>query len=117
VDQAGPYISAPHLIIQVDWKCTAILYGLGFATGILAFPASWRSRGIGLLGGCSIILSLNIIRILVVFLVGLHFPGMMAFSHDVAGEVLMIAGTASVWAAWTRGAANRLTFVPGRESP
>ena len=96
---------APFSMV-IEHGCEAIDPLIILVAGVLAFPASWRDRGLGLLVGIALIVGLNVVRLAVLFLVG------EAFSHEtfdlvhrqVASSVMVVLSAAIwlLWARWTR---------------
>jgi exosortase/archaeosortase family protein len=88
--------------IQVARDCDAaealILYG----ASVLAFPAPWPKRTAGLLAGAAGITALNVTRLCVLYVVGLHSREGFDFAHEASPPLLIIAvlGAFVAWARW-----------------
>ena len=76
----GALLSANNFSLRVIDECTAVYSSMVYASAILAYPASWKSKGIGLLG-IPILYVLNLIRLVVLILVGIHYPDIFEFVH------------------------------------
>jgi len=73
--------------------------------GILAFPATWKQRGFGLLVGLPTIFLANVFRIVVLFLIGLRDLHIFEILHVHVFQVFIvgIAAGCFFWWAWRLG--------------
>jgi exosortase/archaeosortase family protein len=83
-----------------------------FLAAVLAFPASWRSRLLGLGLGILAIQVVNLIRVVALFLTGTYFPSLFDASHTVVWQTLVILSGVLLWIFW----ANRFA-VPAPAEP
>jgi exosortase/archaeosortase family protein len=73
---------------------------------MLAFPASWKWRGLGLLAGSLAIQILNILRFISLFYIGQFSVAWFEFAHSYLWETLLILDTMVVFWLWV-GRASR----------
>lgn len=97
-------ISSSRFSIAIRRGCDAIEPSALFAAVVLAFPAPWRRKVCGLVVGVSFLLALNLLRIVTLFFIGIHYPKMFHTAHvelwPAAFIFLAIFGWA-LWIQWT----------------
>jgi len=86
--------------VEIIPECTGLFEMAIYATCVLAFPASWRSKGIGLLLGIPIIYGFNVLRILCLLLVGHYAYSSFDFFHLYFWQGTLILMITSVWMLW-----------------
>jgi exosortase/archaeosortase family protein len=92
-------------IITVLPTCGSIPVIWIFCSAIIAFPASWKQRITGTILGACAIYALNIIRIVSLYLVGVHASDYMQFVHESLWAIpfnLLSFALIIGWALWTR---------------
>lgn len=102
VTVAGTEIRSPGFAVDVENGCNGLETALLLAAAVLAFPASWKSRAIGLLVGFFGIQAINLVRVVSLFWIGRHRPALFSAAHTVVWQsVVVLAGVALflVWAA------------------
>ncbi len=83
-------------------SCTGSFVFLLLAAVILTFPATWREKLVGLAAGLVTVISLNLLRTLMIVLLGARFPGSFWSLHIIVGQALIIAGTLGVFVWWAQ---------------
>ena len=48
---------------------------------MVAFPSSWRAKLVGVLAGVATVLVVNVVRIVSLFYIGVHFPRVFEVVH------------------------------------
>jgi exosortase/archaeosortase family protein len=86
---------------------------LGFLAAVLAFPATWRSRLIGLALGILAIQIVNLVRVVALFLTGVYFPRIFVSSHTVIWQTIVILFGTLLWIFW----ANRFATLAAPAEP
>jgi exosortase H (IPTLxxWG-CTERM-specific) len=86
--------------VQMMNGCNGIHVTVLWAASVLAFPASWRRKAGGLVGGMAVIHALNMVRFLVLFYVGQSQPAWFEFLHVYAAESLMMFVTLALFWLW-----------------
>lgn len=71
-----------------------------FTAAVLAFPATWRKKLIGIFLGCPLIYLFNVLRIAVLVIVGRHWSSAFEFMHLYFWQATMIVMITSVWLLW-----------------
>jgi len=102
----GSTIRSPQFSITIKRGCDALEPSWLFCAAVLAFPAPWRRRLPGMALGVAAILTLNLVRIVSLFFLGLHLPAFFEMVHLEVWPVLFILAALLLWLgwlAWTRG--------------
>ncbi len=76
---------------------------------MVASPVAWRAKLPGLLIGTVSLLVINLIRIITLFAIGVHFPRAFHLIHFEVWQALFIALAIIFWAIWVQWATK-----PGR---
>lgn len=96
----GSYLTYSGSTVDIANGCNGDVVHVILLAGILAFPASWRARAWGLLLGMPAVFLINQIRIVVLSLVGYHYPDWFDTTHVFYGQAGVILGTLVVWILW-----------------
>ena len=99
----GIDITSPGFTVRLIEGCDGLDAMAILVAGVLAFPATWRQRGKGLLVGIPVIFAANLFRILVLFPLGLHAPRLFEVVHVHVFQVFIVAVAAGsfLWWAWS----------------
>jgi exosortase H (IPTLxxWG-CTERM-specific) len=93
VTVSGTQIHSAGFGVDVENGCNGIETALLFAAAVLAFPATWRARAIGLVAGFAAIQALNLVRVVTLFWIGRHRPALFSTAHTVLWQsVVVLAG-------------------------
>jgi len=103
----GRFISTPGLSVEVIEECTGAYEIIIFWAAVAAYPARWRARLIGLLGGMVALLLINILRMMFLVAVGSRWPQSFQFMHIYFWQATLILMIVSVWILWIRMIASR----------
>lgn len=106
VSLRGTQIIGPRFAVAIENGCNGIEAMVIFLAAVLAFPASWRSRALGLLLGAVSIQALNLVRVLALFLTGSYAPKLFNSSHTVIWQSIVILFAVLLWIYW----ANRFAL-------
>lgn len=82
--------------------CTAWAAALLYVSAVLAYPAPWRKRGFGILIGLPLVFGLNVVRLVSMAWMGIHWPAFYEQAHGVWWQVLVILSVGLGWLAWAR---------------
>jgi len=100
VEIKGKMIWFGDFAVKIIDECTGIYEMLIFAAAVLAFPTSWRDKGLGILMGCPLIYVFNVIRIAMLIVVGRYWPNAFEFMHIYFWQATMIVMITTVWLLW-----------------
>ncbi len=102
-DQAAlknTYLQFGSFGVEIISECTGLFEMAIYAACVLAFPTSWRNKGLGLLFGIPAIYAFNILRILCLLLVGRYAISSFEFFHLYFWQGTLILMITSVWMLW-----------------
>lgn len=105
VHMQGTIIRSPRFAVNIKNGCNGVEAMLIFLAAVVAFPAPWRSRAIGLALGMVAIQIVNLVRVVALFLTGAYLPSLFNASHTVVWQTLVILFSVLLWIFW----ANRFT--------
>ncbi len=108
VTMHGTVIRNARFAVNIRNGCNGVEAMLIFLAAVLAFPASWRSRLLGLGIGILVIQLVNLIRVVALFLTGIYFPKLFDASHTVVWQTVVILSGVLLWIFW----ANRFAAPP-----
>jgi exosortase/archaeosortase family protein len=103
----GDTISSSQFSIGIKMGCDAVEPMALFAAGILAFPALFRKKLVGLLAGLFVIFVLNIVRIATLFLVGIKYPDLFEVMHFEVWQAIFIVVAIGLWFIWLSWAVRK----------
>ena len=96
----GVFVSYAGFPVQIVPECVGIYEMLIFSACVLAYPASWRARLIGLPLGAIVIFVFNLARIMGLLVVGRPQPQFFDFFHLYFWQSTLVLVVATVWWAW-----------------
>jgi exosortase H (IPTLxxWG-CTERM-specific) len=108
ITQQGTVLRSPRFAVNIRNGCNGVEAMLIFLAAVLAFPAPWRSRLLGLVFGILAIQAVNLVRVVALFLTGAYFPQLFDASHTVVWQTLVILSGVLLWIFW----ANRFAVPP-----
>ena len=80
--------------------CNGLITSLIFVSGVLAFPARWPAKLIGVAGGLFAIQLINMVRIISLFYVGVFFPTYFNDAHIYIWQSVVILAGVGLWIGW-----------------
>jgi exosortase H (IPTLxxWG-CTERM-specific) len=98
----GPVLRNPTDGFAIEMKdgCNGVTVTMLLWSAILAFPASWRHRAIGLVSGSVAIQVVNFIRFISLFYLGQYNLNWFDFAHHYLWESLIMLDTVVVFWVW-----------------
>jgi len=102
----GTEIRSDRFAVNIENGCNGVETALLFGSAVLAFPAPWKRRLIGLLLGLVAIQLVNLVRVVSLFWIGVHRPSLFSSSHTVLWQsVVVLCGVLLflLWATWGTG--------------
>jgi exosortase H (IPTLxxWG-CTERM-specific) len=94
---AGSIIQLPSISLDVKFGCNGLEAVMIYSVAVLAFPASWKKKLIGITAGFVVIQVVNIVRIAGLGYSGMHFPNMFEYIHIYVAQGMMIAVSLGVF--------------------
>jgi exosortase/archaeosortase family protein len=99
--------------LQIVLDCSAADAQALFVAAVLAFPAGWRHKLIGALAGLVGLNLVNVVRIVGLYFIGIHWPGAFHVLHEEVIQILLVLLAAGGFALWAR----RARAAPGPAAP
>lgn len=96
----GTIIESPRFAVNIRNGCNGVETMLIFLAAVLAFPAPWAARAIGLAVGIVAIQAVNLLRVVALFFTGAYFPSWFDTSHTVIWQSLVILCGVLLWILW-----------------
>src|SRR5687768_11380946 len=104
VRMQGTIIRGSRFAVNIRNGCNGVEAMLIFLAAVLAFPAPWRARLLGLAVGAVAIQAVNLVRVVALYLTGAYLPSWFDASHTVVWQTVVILFSVLLWILW----ANRL---------
>lgn len=99
---SGCVVSSPRFAVTIFNGCNGLITSLIFISGVLAFPARWPAKVIGVVGGLFAIQVINMVRIVSLFYIGVYFPALFNDAHTSIWQSVVILAGVGLWIAWAR---------------
>lgn len=99
---SGTVLQTPsgNFAVEMQDGCNGINVTILLWSAILAFPASWKRKSLGLAAGTSIILALNTVRFISLFYLGQYSWSWFQFAHVYLWESLLMLDTLIIFGVW-----------------
>ena len=92
--------------VVIEAGCNGVEACIILTAALLAYPASWRARAIGLVAGMAAIQAVNLLRIISLFYLAQWNMQVFEFSHLYLWQALIMLDVVAVWLLWMRWAAR-----------
>jgi exosortase H (IPTLxxWG-CTERM-specific) len=99
---SGNTIHSSRFSLSVVTACTGLFTTGVFIVAVLAFPARLRAKAIGVAFGVGAIFILNLLRLVSLFLIGVHAPAIFDRVHLLIWQSLLILVALLLWLGWAR---------------
>jgi len=96
----GITISGEGFGVQIAGNCSPILVTVIFLSAVIAFPALLKEKLIGSIMGIIFIYVLNLLRIALIFLVGIYATQYFEEAHIYVSQTICIVMVAIFWLFW-----------------
>lgn len=87
--------------VRVVKSCDAMEVKILFSSAVLAFPAPWKHRLVGVLGGLAALTTINLVRITSLYLVGIWLPSAIDVLHLEVWPIVMLLVATAMFLAYT----------------
>jgi exosortase/archaeosortase family protein len=87
----GTIINLSGISLDVMFGCNGLEAVMIYAVAVVAFPATWKKRIIGIVAGCIVIQIINILRIVGLAYSALHYRELFKTIHIYVAQGIMIA--------------------------
>jgi exosortase H (IPTLxxWG-CTERM-specific) len=86
--------------MEVISECSGVYVAILFSAGVLAFPAPWRARLLGLAVGLPIIFVINVLRLATLGAIIAHKQAWLPLFHEYLWQVFFILVVAALYLVW-----------------
>lgn len=97
---SGTLVMSPKFSMQIVRGCDALEPAALFLSAVIAFPVSLRKKLIGALLGIVLIETTNVIRMVSLFYVGVHWRKHFEMMHLEVWQAAFIVISVTFWALW-----------------
>jgi exosortase H (IPTLxxWG-CTERM-specific) len=88
--------------VSVEAGCNGIEAAIILIAAMLAFPAPWKHRAIGIVAGLVAVQALNIVRVVSLFYLGQWSATAFEWAHYYLWQALIMLDVLVVWLIWIR---------------
>jgi exosortase H (IPTLxxWG-CTERM-specific) len=88
--------------VSIEAGCNGVEAALILVAAMLAYPAPWRHRAIGMVAGLAAVQALNIVRVISLFYIGQWSPRAFEWSHLYLWQALIMLDVLVVFLIWIR---------------
>lgn len=107
--------------VSIEAGCNGIEAAIVLIAAMLAFPAPWKHRVIGILAGLAAVQALNVVRVISLFYLGQWDAKAFEWAHLYLWQALIMLDVLIVWLVWIRTlpplASGAPTARESREAP
>ena len=100
VTVTGTRIHAPRFSVEVVRGCDGMEAMAMFVAAVLAFPARPKAKMWGILIGVPALAALNLVRIVSLYVIGVHFHSIFETAHLGVWQTVFILATIVLWFVW-----------------
>lgn len=93
---------------EIYYRCTGILPVATYAVAVVAYPAFWRQKLLGLVVGVPLLFALNLTRLVHLFIIGVNTPEIFDFAHAYIWRGFMVLGVLGSWLVWEKWAQAKI---------
>ena len=108
--------TANSFAVSIESGCNGIEASIVLVAAILAFPAPWRNKLLGLLVGIVAVQGLNIVRVISLFYIGQWSLRVFDWAHLYVWQALIMLDVLIVWLVWVRTLPRSRAVTP-RDAP
>ena len=88
--------------VSIEAGCNGVEATLVLLAAIMAFPAPWRYKAIGLAVGIVAVQALNVVRVISLFYIGQWNMAAFEWAHLYVWQALIMLDVLIVWLVWVR---------------
>ena len=98
--------------VVIEAGCNGVEAAIVLIAAMLAFPAPWRYRVIGIAIGIAAVQLLNIVRVISLFYIGQWDFSVFEWAHQYVWQALIMLDVLVVWLVWVRRVPSRADAAP-----
>ena len=88
--------------VSIEPGCNGIEACIVLFAAIMAYPASWRHRLMGIVAGFAAVQGVNVLRVISLFYLGQWRTDVFNFAHEYLWQGLIMLDVLVVWLLWVR---------------
>ena len=88
--------------VSIEAGCNGVEATLVLLAAMLAFPASWSRKALGLIAGIAAVQGLNMVRVISLFYLGQWNREVFEWAHLYVWQALIMLDVLIVWLLWVR---------------
>jgi len=88
--------------VSIEAGCNGVEATLVLLAAMLAFPASWSRKVLGLIAGIAAVQGLNVVRVISLFYLGQWNREVFEWAHLYVWQALIMLDVLIVWLLWVR---------------
>jgi exosortase H (IPTLxxWG-CTERM-specific) len=88
--------------VSIEAGCNGVEATIVLVAAILAFPAPWQRKLLGLAAGIVAVQGLNVIRVISLFYLGQWSESAFQFAHQYVWQALIMLDVLVIWMLWVR---------------
>jgi exosortase H (IPTLxxWG-CTERM-specific) len=108
----GSIIELFSISLDVKFGCNGLEAVMIYSVAVIAFPASWKKKLIGIAAGFVVIQIVNILRIVGLAYSGIHARNLFEYIHTYIAQGIMIAISLGVFFIYLNYARPKETIAP-----
>lgn len=93
----GSIIQLPSIALDVRFGCNGLEAVMIYSVAVIAFPAQWKYKLMGIGGGFALLQIVNILRITALAYSAIHFKTLFEYIHVYIAQGMMIAVSLGVF--------------------
>ena len=94
--------TANGFAVSIEAGCNGIEAALILVAAMLAYPAPWKHRAVGIVAGLVAIQALNVVRVISLFYLGQWSASAFEWAHLYLWQALIMLDVLIVWLVWIR---------------
>lgn len=97
--------------VSIEPGCNGVEAFVVLCAAVLAFPAGWKHKLLGLCAGFVAIQALNVVRVISLFYLGQWNKDVFEFSHIYLWQAFIMLDVLIVWLVWVRAVPMKKTIA------
>ena len=98
----GATLSINGFGLEIIDECTAVFSAIVYCSCVLAYPTTLKNKGLGIAFGVPALYAINILRLVVLALVGVYHPNMFEFVHVYLWQASFIIFVVVLFLVWLK---------------
>ena len=98
----GAALSINGFPLEIIDECTAVFSSIVYCSCVLAYPTTLKNKGLGIAFGVPLLYAINILRLIVLTLVGISYPDMFEFVHVYLWQASFIIFVVVIFLLWLK---------------